>query len=85
MLKLWIIDKLFLKMKGNMKYLYALMDDKTCFWIAQPVANTKKTTADITPLFSKGKDVAGTSPNPLISDGASNFHTAFNMELWTNK
>ena len=84
MLKLWRIDKLFLKMKDNMKYLYALMDDETCFWIAQPIADTKNI-ADITPLFSKGKDVAGTTPNKLISEGASNFHTAFNKELWTNK
>ena len=67
-----------------MKYLYALMDDETRFWIAQQVADTKNT-ADVTPLFSKGKDVAGTRPNTLISDGAPNFHTAFNKELRTNK
>jgi hypothetical protein len=45
-----------LKIKGNTKYLYALMDDETGFWIAQQVAETKNT-ADITPLFSKGKKV----------------------------
>ena len=33
----------------------------------------------------KGKEVAGTRPNTLISDGAPNFHTAFNRELYTNK
>jgi putative transposase len=47
---------LYLKIKGNTKYLYALMDDETGFWIAQQVAETKNT-ADITPLFSKGKKV----------------------------
>jgi putative transposase len=36
-------------------------------------------------LFKKGKEVAGTRPNTLISDGAANFKTAFNKELWTNK
>jgi len=36
-------------------------------------------------LFSKVKEVAGTRPNTLISNGATNFHTAFNKELWTNK
>jgi putative transposase len=77
-------DELYLKVKGNTKYLYALMDDETRFWIAQQVAETKNT-ADITPLFSKGKDVAGTIPNTLISDGAPNFHTAFSRELHTNK
>jgi putative transposase len=60
------------------------MDDETRFWIAQQVADTKNT-ADITPLFSKGKEVARTRPNTLISDGAPNFHTVFNRELYTNK
>jgi putative transposase len=80
----WRTDELYLKVKGNTKYLYALMDDETRFWIAQQVAETKNT-ADITPLFSKGKEVAETRPNTLISDGAPNFHTAFNRELHTNK
>jgi putative transposase len=80
----WRTDELYLKVKGNTKYLYALMDDETRFWIAQQVAETKNT-ADITPLFSKGKEIAGTRPNTLISDGAPNFHTAFNRELYTNK
>jgi putative transposase len=80
----WRTDELYLKVKGNTKYLYALMDDETRFWIAQQVAETKNT-ADITPLFTKGKEVAGTRPNTLISDGAPNFHTAFNRELYTNK
>ena len=60
------------------------MNDETRFWIAQQVADTKNT-ADITPLFSKGKEVAGTRPNTLISDRAPNFHTAFNKEIYTNR
>ncbi len=80
----WRTDELYLKVKGNKKYLYALMDDETRFWIAQQVAETKNT-ADITPLFKKGKEVAETRPNTLISDGAPNFHTAFYRELHTNK
>jgi putative transposase len=80
----WRTDEIYLKVKGNMKYLYALMDDETRFWIAQQVADTKNT-ADITPLFSKGKDVAGIRPNTLISDGAPNFNEAFNREFYTNK
>ena len=80
----WRTDELYLKVKGNTKYLYALMDDETRFWIAQQVAETKNT-ADITPLFSKGKEIVGTRPNTLISDGAPNFHTAYNRELYTNK
>jgi putative transposase len=31
----WRTDELYFKVKGNKKYLYALMDDETRFWIAQ--------------------------------------------------
>jgi transposase-like protein len=72
----WRADELFLKVKGNMKYLYAMMDNETRFWIAQQVADTKYT-ADITPLFREGKKAAGKAPSIVITDGAFNFHSAF--------
>ena len=50
----WRADELFLKVRGDMKYLYAMMDNETRFWIAQQVADTKYT-ADITPLFREGR------------------------------
>jgi hypothetical protein len=61
--------ELFVKIKGDMKYLYALMDDETRFWIAQQIADTKYT-ANINPLFKEGKQLIGKRPNTLISDGA---------------
>jgi hypothetical protein len=51
--------------RGNTKYLYALMDDETRFWIAQQVADSKYT-QDVRPLFQKGKEVAGKKPDILI-------------------
>ena len=80
----WRADELYLKVHGNMKYLYALMDNETRFWIAQEVADTKFT-ADITPLFKHGKEYTGKRPKTLITDGAQNFHEAFNIEFRTNK
>jgi transposase-like protein len=80
----WRADELFLKVKGNMKYLYALMDDQTRFWIAQEVADTKNT-ANLRPLFKHGKEIAEKQPKTLITDGAPNFHEAFMEEWWTNK
>jgi transposase-like protein len=80
----WRADELFLKVKGNLKYLYALMDDQTRFWIAQEVANTKYT-ADLRPLFKLGKKIAKKQPKTLITDGAPNFHEAFKEEFWTQK
>lgn len=57
----WRTDELYLKVKGNMKYLYALMDDETRFWIAQQVADTKNT-ANVQPLFNDAKQIAGKRP-----------------------
>jgi transposase-like protein len=71
----WRADELFLKVKGDMKYLYAVMDNDTRFWLAQEVADTKGT-ADISPLFREGKRAAGKTPHTVITDGAFNFHTA---------
>jgi putative transposase len=65
----WRTDELYLKIKGSMKYLYALMDDETRFWVAQQVADNKYT-SDINLLFKKAKEVVGKRPNVLISDGA---------------
>jgi transposase-like protein len=76
----WRADELFPKVKGNMKYLYALMDDQTRFWIAQEVADTKFT-ADLRPLFQLAKAVAGKQPKTLASDGAANFHETYNQEF----
>jgi len=45
-----------------MKYLYALMDDETRFWIAQQVADTKNT-ANVSPLFKEANQIAGKKPN----------------------
>ena len=77
----WRADELFLKVKGNTKYLYALMDDETRFWIAKEVADTKYT-ADITPMLKDGKKFAGKAPSTLITDGAFNFDSAFRKAYW---
>ena len=53
----WRADELYVKIKGNLRYLFAMMDDETRFWIAQEVADTKYS-ADIRPLFKMGKKVA---------------------------
>jgi transposase-like protein len=76
----WSTDELFLKIKGNMKYLYAMMDEQTRYWIAQEVADTKYT-ADVRPLFQLAKQVAGKTPKTLISDGAANFREAYRKEF----
>jgi transposase-like protein len=80
----WRADELFLKVKGNMKYLYAMMDDETRYWIATEVANTKYT-ADLKPLFAEAKVTAGKQPKALITDGAQNFGEACRTEYYARR
>jgi hypothetical protein len=42
-----------------------------------------KFTADLRPLFQKGKEIAEKNPKTLITDGAPNFHEAYTKEFWT--
>src|SRR6185503_12496409 len=72
----WRTDELFMKIKGDSKYLYAIMDDQTRFWIAQQVADTKYT-EDVRPMFKGAIEAVGRKPTKLISDGAPNFHQAY--------
>jgi putative transposase len=64
----WRADELYVKVKGDMKYLFALMDDETRFWIAQEVADTKDR-HDARTLFSRAKYLMGKQPKNLITDG----------------
>ena len=80
----WRTDEIYLKVKGDTKYLYAIMDDETRFWIAQQVANSKYT-EDVRPLFREAKELAGKKPLNLITDGAHNFSVACRKEYWMRK
>ncbi|MDD5589523.1 MAG: DDE-type integrase/transposase/recombinase [Candidatus Nanoarchaeia archaeon] len=79
----WRADEVFVKFSGNMKYLFALMDDETRYWIAQEVADTKFK-HDAQSLFHEGKELMGRRPNTLITDGLPAYHDAFNREFYTN-
>jgi transposase-like protein len=74
---------MFIKIRGNLKYLFAMMDDEKRFRIAQQVS-ANKGTSDVRPMFRRAVEVAGKKPKTLISDGAPNFHRAYNKEYWTH-
>jgi putative transposase len=76
----WRADELFVKIKGDMKYLFAMMDDETRFWIAQEVAETKHT-HNAQKLFQMAQRVAGKKPRTLITDGLQVYHDAY-MSEW---
>ena len=80
----WRTDELYVKIRGNMKYLFAMMDSDTRFWISQLVASNKGT-SDVRPMFREAKEITEKKPKTLISDGAANFHEAYMKEYWTAK
>ncbi len=78
----WRADEVFIKVKGNMKYLFALMDDESRFLIAQEVADTKYS-HDASSLFRKAKEVAQKKPEVMITDGLMSYHNAYLQEFRT--
>jgi len=75
----WRADEVFVKIKGDRKYLFALMDDETRFWIAQEVADTKYR-HDARNLLRMGKETAKIKPRVFVTDGLPAYHDAFKKE-----
>jgi len=71
----WRADEVYVKVAGNMKYLFAMMDDETRFWIAQEVAETKMK-HDARLLFTQAKRLMGKQPKTIITDGLPSYHVA---------
>jgi transposase-like protein len=63
----WRADELYMKSHGNMKYVFAIMDGETRFWMAQEVADTKNT-HDARHLFQMAKERTGKRMNGEIRD-----------------
>jgi len=80
----WRADELYVKIKGDMKYLFALMDDETRFWIAQEVAESKYK-HDARSLFALGKKLMDKKPMTIITDGLPAYNEAYKKEFWTQK
>jgi len=80
----WRADELFIKVKGNLKYLFAMMDDETRFLIAQEVADSKYA-HDARGLFAKSRDTIGRKPETIITDGLPSYQEAYKKEFFTLK
>jgi transposase-like protein len=76
----WRADEIRFKVRGNMKYLFSVMDDETRFWIAQEVADTKHS-HDTQNLFNQSKALMGKQPKTIITDGLYSFAVAAEVTL----
>jgi transposase-like protein len=80
----WRADELYVKINGDMKYLFAMMDDETRFWIAQEVAESKDK-HDARNLLRMAKEATGKKPMTFITDGLPAYHDAYKKEFFTLK
>ncbi len=71
----WRADEVYIKVKGNMKYLFAIMDDETRFLISQEVAESKDK-HDARRLFNMAKKLMEKQPKTIITDGLHAYHVA---------
>jgi len=84
----WRADEMFLKIKGNKKYMYALLDDETRYWIAKEVAGDKfsrEAPEYASQLFRQGKEATGKKPLTLITDGLHAYHVAYKREFYAHQ
>ena len=81
---IWRTDEIYLKVRGNLTYLFSMMDDETRFWISQQVADNKGT-SDVRPMYQNAIEITGKKPAVLISDGATNFAEAYRKEFYSNR
>ena len=72
----WHADEVWIKIKGDKKYLFAMMDNETRFWIAQEVASTKFQ-HNANNLLKMGKDTAKKVPSVFVTDGLPAYNKAF--------
>ena len=76
----WHADEVWLKVKGDKKYLFAMMDSETRFWIAQEVASSKFK-HDAQGLLKKGKKLTKKIPSIFVTDGLPAYNDAFKKEF----
>ena len=76
----WRTDEIYLKIRGNRRYLLDMLDSDTRYWLAKMVAEHKGND-DVEPMFKKAKELAGKVPSRLVSDGAANFAYAHRKQF----
>jgi len=76
----WHADEVWVKINGDKKYLFAMMDNDTRFWIAQEVADSKFS-HDAQNLLAMGKQVTKKTPSVFVTDGLPAYNDAFKKEF----
>ena len=68
-------DEIYVKIRGGLKDVFAMMDDEARFWIAQEVEDRKEG-HNARGLLQKSKQVTQTKPKAFITNGLGSYHEA---------
>jgi putative transposase len=70
-----------IKVKGEWKWLWNMMDEKTRFQLVSMIAETREG-EDAKRTFQKAKEVADNKPRLVVTDGLPGYKSAFNSEFY---
>ena len=77
----WCVDEMAVKIGGDWKWLWSVMDRDTRFQLAS-IISEKREIEDARRLFQKAKVMAKSKPKTVITDGLPAYRKAFTKEFW---
>jgi putative transposase len=78
---IWHGDEMKIKVKGEWKWLWNTMDEKTRFQLVSMISETRET-QEARKTFRKSKDVARKKPKLIVTDGLASYKGAFRSEFY---
>ncbi len=79
--KIWHADEMKIKVRGEWKWLWNMMDEKTRFQLVSMIAETREG-EDAKKTFQQAKEVTEKRPNLVVTDGLPGYKKAFNSEFY---
>jgi transposase-like protein len=79
--RIWHGDEMKIKVKGEWKWLWNMMDEKTRFHLVSMIAETREG-EDAKKKFEQSKKVTSKRPNLVVTDGLAGYKKAFNQEFY---
>lgn len=78
---IWHGDEMKVKVKGEWKWLWNMMDERTRFQLVSLIAETREA-QDAKRTFRTAKEVTGKKPKLVVTDGLPGYHSAFNSVFY---
>jgi putative transposase len=78
---IWHTDEMKVKIGGEWRWLWNVMDEKTRFHMVSVISQTRET-KDARKAFKQSKKIAGKKPHTMVTDGLRAYKAAWRAELY---